>query len=124
MTENREPWALNIVRCDNGFSVSDYNGEMAVFEEDEDCPLSTDPLCVCRMLWHIVEYFGGVGSKHDAERISISVIKRNGEEWEEPDDDDDLLGPFEGVISEDGKREEEEDDKRPEKGKRSDTPKG
>ena len=83
MSEKQEPWRITIQACENGYVTVDQDGEMTAFEEREDCPLPTDPRCMARLLWHIVEFFGGTGSKHDSERISISVTNPDGEEIEE-----------------------------------------
>ena len=71
---------LVLEKVDNGFMASGYDeGEerAMVFEEPEDAALDPDPKTLANMLRYVCDYFGP-GSKHDSERVSIEVVKREG----------------------------------------------
>jgi hypothetical protein len=67
-----EEWALHITRVANGFIASGLDG-VAVFEESDDCAQDPDPDAVARLLWHVMNYFGCLGSKHDPARVRVTV---------------------------------------------------
>ena len=67
---------LVIERTDNGFIASHQEEEglrWQVFEEPEDAVLDPDPKTFSRLLWYVISYFGATGSKHDSERVTVSV---------------------------------------------------
>jgi len=67
-----DDFSFHITRLENGYIAGD--GErFSAYEEPSDPVLIPDPDTLARVLWHVVEYFGGIGSKHDARRINITV---------------------------------------------------
>ena len=66
---------ITIEHAFNGFIVTDTDAEgnqKQVFQETVDGDIKHVEL----MLWHILESVGYYGSKHDAERIRISIEKK------------------------------------------------
>jgi hypothetical protein len=85
--ENAVDFSLHITRVENGYVVSE-NEDVSVYEEPSGDDITPDPDTLARVLWHVVEYFGGIGSKHDARRIQITVepgSDYNGPSNERPD---------------------------------------
>jgi len=71
-SEGAVDFSFYISRVENGYIAGD--GErFSAYEEPTDAALTPDPDTLARVLWHVVEYFGGIGSKHDARRIKITV---------------------------------------------------
>lgn len=73
-TERPPAWTIGISRVTNGFICEASDGRVDVFEDPYNSDLNPDPDTIARMLWHIVEYFGATGTKHDARRIYIDVL--------------------------------------------------
>ncbi len=79
---------LNIKTADNGYILEYYDPEIkekryiAVedLEKGKDC--ISEARLTLKLLWEILEHFGIYGSKHDEERIHVSVINQKGEEVE------------------------------------------
>ena len=71
--DDLEVWGLHVARTNNGFVVSGLEG-VVVFE-DNDCldTTGTDPDTMARLLWYVIEYYGAIGSRHDARRVTVSV---------------------------------------------------
>lgn len=67
-----EEWCLHIGRVANGYIASGLGG-VAVFEEDDTCALDSDPNAMARLLDHVLTYFDGQGSRHDAQRVKITI---------------------------------------------------
>jgi len=72
-SEGAVDFSFYISRVENGYIAGGCEGEPSVYEEPADAALTPDPDTLARVLWHVVEYFGGIGSKHDARRINITV---------------------------------------------------
>jgi len=72
-TAAADDWSLTISRVENGFIATD-GIHTAVFEEPDECERPPDADALARLLWHVVEFFGGTGSKHDARRAHIKVV--------------------------------------------------
>lgn len=72
---------LEIDRTDNGYIASwwedgdDCIQHQMVFEETEKEHGEIE--CFQHLLWFMTEYFGMIGSKHDARRISITTGGEN-----------------------------------------------
>jgi len=65
-------FGLEIIRAGNGYTLRFPNdmGDgfcLDVIEDDESDELKSDE----ELLWHVMEYFGIGGSKHDPERLRI-----------------------------------------------------
>lgn len=79
---------LEIKQADNGFVLTYFDEELKEFRHIavEDVGEGSDCLSEARitekLLFEILEYFGIWGSKHDEERIHISVVNQKGEEIE------------------------------------------
>lgn len=82
---------LTIKTADNGYILT-YHEELekgvweerhiAVEDVAEDSNCLGEARITQKLLWEITEYFGLDGSKHDEERIHISVRNQKGEEIE------------------------------------------
>lgn len=67
---------LTIRQANGGFIIVDQDGIETPFEEREFHPTDTDVEMTQRMLNFITDFFGLSGNKHDAERISVDIIKK------------------------------------------------
>lgn len=78
-------FGMEIERVGNGYIVHTFEGDAedgtsdtTVISDDENDDLrSTEEL-----LWEVIEYFGKLGSRHDAERLHIR--REPGDKWEQP----------------------------------------
>jgi hypothetical protein len=68
-------WGLYIERVDNGYVASGPDGAI-VFEDAKDFAEVADTYSLSRLLWHVIEYFGAVGTKHDAHRVRVGIEHR------------------------------------------------
>jgi len=75
--------AVKISRADNGFVVEypsdgdeDPGGHMLYPDRQVWVGPGRDPLPACEMFHDLAAYLGVSGTKHDAERLSIQVVKR------------------------------------------------
>lgn len=69
------PDYLHIEKAGNGFIVASPLYPNIVFEESPDAGL-TDPKLMQRLLYHIIEYFGELGTKHDESRIIVDIVRK------------------------------------------------
>ena len=80
-------YAIKIKKVLNGYLLTGHFGEYTVrndmvISERADETISENPELVAgyEMLWEVLEYFGLYGSKHDAERIRVVIVKREADE--------------------------------------------
>ncbi len=77
---------LTIIKVDNGYYLEMGNdGEFDVppsFRVIEEGDTDYDAKTTQKLLYAVMECFGLVGSKHDAERCVVRVINPNGKEVE------------------------------------------
>jgi hypothetical protein len=66
-------WDLHIVRAQNGYILTDQDGQDFVIEEDEQDELKAHE----HLLWMVIEHFSFGGSKHDPERLRVVREKHN-----------------------------------------------
>ena len=69
---------IRIERVANGFIISDAADQKVVIEEDDK--KEKDCQAIRTMLYEVLDGLGEYGSKHDAERIRISIINQDDEE--------------------------------------------
>ena len=65
-----EKFKLEIERVDNGYILTGTD-ELTVIQDEEK-----DVKTLEQLLWSVLIFFGGVGSKHDEERVEIKVAKK------------------------------------------------
>ena len=87
--EDSTMWMV-ITEVENGFKLKmgDCDGDgnpitrRLVLEEPEHFSDETerDAKLISKLLWQVVEYFQMGGTKHDSHRISISIVRKDGEQ--------------------------------------------
>ena len=66
-------YKLTIHRLDNGYLVNGKDVNIVIQDNDNDELMSNELL-----LWEVLTYFGGLGSKWDKERIVVNRKKGEG----------------------------------------------
>ena len=77
-------WSLKITKASNGYILQpmgdDHEEEgMMVYEED-DLDEFGELEAMLKVLYGVIEHFGVYGSKHDAKRLRVVIVDREGEE--------------------------------------------
>lgn len=74
-TNTDSSWSLTITKIANGYTMQGYYGTSVVVEDSDTDPLASGEKLLCG----VMEHFNLGGSKHDAERLSVTRIKKEEE---------------------------------------------
>ena len=68
--------SLMIHAACNGWLVTDPDGEVSSLVSEHDDTTEGRVDAFVRLLWHLTEHYGMVGTKHDAVRVRITAQAR------------------------------------------------
>jgi len=57
----------------NGFTVTDDEGRVTVFEDNHDGPQEDDPENTRNLLCHVMDYFGLAGTRYDEKKVWVKI---------------------------------------------------